>query len=455
MIVEALIELLLRLEAAWLATRRAAVEAWASLRGKSLFGVLGQLKAWLRQDILIADARLSDPHVRHAAKTLALIASLLLMVADAGPGAAPPPRTAGVDFSAHALQQLQARMDPAMMAIAIRHDTVPEPDLWGRVVGWTQYDLSTLPTLGSLEIGETDARLINALRPGASEPPPPARPFILKAGEEDRARAEQCLTQAVYYEAAVEPLEGMQAVAQTVLNRVRHPGYPKTVCGVVFQGSLRQTGCQFSFTCDGSLARTPDPVLWEKARAVARQALGGFVLKTVGVATHYHADYVAPYWAPTLYKIATIGRHIFYRWTGPWGQPAAFNGRYAGGEANLTADILEGLDARTQGDQLIGDALGPTEATRTLTLSVDGDVRTYTVQVPGPGGDGQVSIQGLGAASPVLAPIRRAPTAQEIADINARLKALEDPDAPVSTAPAAQPRPDPNAGDLPIATRRY
>ncbi|MDO9223697.1 MAG: cell wall hydrolase [Caulobacter sp.] len=447
MIIEVLIDLLLRLEAAWLATRRAGLGALASLRGKSAGGVIRQLKTWLKQDVLAVDARLSDPGFRRREWTVAALAALLLMVADARPMDAP---TVARDYSDQALRHLKVRMDPAMMAVASRHDAVPEPDYWGRVVGWTSYDLSTLPTLGSIEIGETDARLINALRPGASEPPPPARPFILKASEEDRARAEQCLTQAIYYEAAVESLDGMRAVAQTVLNRLRHPGYPKSVCGVVFQGSLRQTGCQFSFTCDGSLARTPDPVLWERARAVAQQALAGFVLASVGTATHYHADYVAPYWAPTLYKIATIGRHIFYRWTGPWGMPRAFTGRYAGGEANLTADILQGLDERTQGDQLIGDAAVSIEGTRTVALEVDGEVRTYTVQIPGLAGDAQVSIQGT-AAAPLLAPVRRPPTAQEIADINARLKAMEDPDAPLSTAPRA---PASDAGDLPIATRR-
>lgn len=350
-------------------------------------------------------------------------------------------------FSQISLDRITADMDPAMLALARRHDPAPRKDSWGRVVGWTSYDLSSLPTLGDFNYTSSDAQLINALRPGSLLPPPPARPFILRASEEDRARAEECLTQAVYYEAATEPLEGMEAVAQTVLNRLRHPGYPKSVCGVVYQGSQRITGCQFSFTCDGSLARVPNPVLWERARSVAKRALGGYVLKSVGTATHYHADYVAPYWAPTLYKIHTIGRHIFYRWTGPWGLPPAFNGRYAGGENNLSLAILEGLDSRTQGAQLVGDTLGVTPETRTLTLEVGGETRTYTVQdlVALPPGMEAPRVEGA------LAPTRRQPTAQEVSDINARLKALEDPDAPISTAPTVPPA---DSGDLPIATRR-
>ena len=361
-------------------------------------------------------------------------------------------RTGGVvavarGLSNAALARLIADMDPAMLALAKRHDPVKAADPWGRVVGWTSYDLSRIPTLGSLNLAASDAMMINALKAFGSEPPLPARPFLLKASAGDRALAEECLTQAIYYEAAVEPVEGMQAVAQTVLNRLRHPGYPKSVCGVVYEGSQRTTGCQFSFTCDGALARVPNPGLWERARGVAQRALNGFVLKTVGTATHYHADYVAPYWAPTLYKITQIGRHIFYRWTGPSGLPRAFSGRYAGGEANLSMAILEGLDERTQGSQLLGETLRPGDATKTVILDVAGESRSYTIQVPGLPGDEVVRIEGA------LQPARRPPTAQEITDINARLKAMDDPDAPLSTAPPAPPT-DTNAGDLPIATRR-
>ncbi len=354
-------------------------------------------------------------------------------------------------FSDAALNRVTADMDPAMLALARRHDPEPTPrkDDWGRVEGWSSYDLVTLPTLGDFSFTALDAQMVNSLRMGSLKPPPPARPFVLKASAEDRARAEECLTQAIYYEAATEPVDGMRAVAQTVLNRMRHPGYPKSVCGVVYQGSLRVTGCQFSFTCDGSLARLPDATLWARSRGIAREALAGHVFRPVGTATHYHADYVAPYWAPTLYKITTIGRHIFYRWTGPWGLPPAFTGRYAGGEANLSLAVLGGLDARTQGDQLLGPTATP--HTRTLTLAVDGVTRTYTVQDLAALPPGQTAPRVEGA----LTPSRRAPTAQEIAEINARLKAVEDdPDAPMSTAPPVVAPPEPHAGDLPIGARR-
>jgi spore germination cell wall hydrolase CwlJ-like protein len=177
-----------------------------------------------------------------------------------------------------------------------------------------------------------EAQQINASLPFSTSPLQAARPFGFSAGTmSDHARALHCLTQAVYYEAGFEPVEGRRAVAQVVLNRVRHPAFPKSVCGVVYDGSSRP-GCQFSFTCDGSLRRPPAPAAWAAAAQIARDALAGQVVPAVGLATHYHANYVAPYWAPRLTKLAQIGAHIFYRWPGAWGQTGAFNGRYAGTE---------------------------------------------------------------------------------------------------------------------------
>jgi spore germination cell wall hydrolase CwlJ-like protein len=374
----------------------------------------------------------------------------------AGSGEAHGVASAARGFSESAFRRLTSGMDPAMRKLAARHDGHRRPDLWGRPIGWGSYDLSHLPTLGMGVLTAEEAMRLNALRTGDVEPPPPAKPFILKSSPEDRALAEDCLTKAIYYEAAVEPGEGQQAVAQVILNRLRHPGYPKSVCGVVFEGSLRPTGCQFSFTCDGSLARVPDARLWANAQSVARKALGGFVMKAVGTATHYHADYVAPYWAPTLYKITQIGRHIFYRWTGPAGMPAAFTGRYAGGEASLSTEVLTGYDPRIAGDQLLnteGMALPHGEAEpRTVTLTVDGEERTYTVNAPVSNGEIPLQIQGA------LNPSRPKPTPEQIKQINAEIEARtrvpDDPDAPIGTAPRDQPaRPPPppdTAGDLPL-----
>ncbi|OCC22846.1 cell wall hydrolase [Croceicoccus estronivorus] len=177
-----------------------------------------------------------------------------------------------------------------------------------------------------------------------------ARPLVASGTAGDEARALQCLTMAIYYEAASESDAGQRAVAQVVLNRVAHPTYPNTVCGVVFQGSERKTGCQFTFTCDGSLSRTPSRFGWNRARAVAQAALNGAVYAPVGLATHYHTIQVNPYWAKGLDRLTTIGAHIFYGWRGAAGRLSAFRSAYAGNEpaasphARTVTDPVAALD---------------------------------------------------------------------------------------------------------------
>ncbi|WP_294041244.1 cell wall hydrolase [Sphingomonas sp.] len=153
---------------------------------------------------------------------------------------------------------------------------------------------------------------------------------------DDASRALDCLTQAVYYEAGNQSDDGQRAVAQVVLNRVRDRAFPSSVCGVVYQGSTRSTGCQFTFTCDGSLNRTPTAAGWVRARAVASAALAGAVYGPVGSATFYHANYVSPWWATSMDKVATVGAHIFYRWRGGMESALAFRQPYSGVEPAVT-----------------------------------------------------------------------------------------------------------------------
>jgi spore germination cell wall hydrolase CwlJ-like protein len=178
---------------------------------------------------------------------------------------------------------------------------------------------------------------LNAAIPLSAGPNPAAAPFVLKGNSAARAQALTCLASAVYYEAGNQDANGERAVAQVVLNRVRHPAFPATVCGVVYEGSTRATGCQFTFTCDGSLSRKPDAEGWRRAMQVAAAALGGTVYAPVGWATHYHADYVVPVWAAAMAKNDVVGAHLFYRWAGAWGQPAVFTKAYAGREPNADA----------------------------------------------------------------------------------------------------------------------
>jgi len=126
-------------------------------------------------------------------------------------------------------------------------------------------------------------------------------------------------------------------VAQVVLNRVRSSAFPNSVCGVIYQGAGTPT-CQFTFVCTVDLGRPPAAVAWREAELVARAALSGYVEQSVGEATHYHANYVAPRWAPLLNKVAAIGTHIFYEMPGVSQRAGAFAQRY-GGEPRDSATL--------------------------------------------------------------------------------------------------------------------
>lgn len=184
-----------------------------------------------------------------------------------------------------------------------------------------------LPSLDPLDAPVDNAQLGNVLETG-----PAARAFSAAGSGIDKARALRCMTQAIYYEAASESEAGQRAVAQVVLNRVAHPAWPGSVCGVVFEGSARKTGCQFTFTCDGSLARQPSRGGWDRAQRIAARALSGEVYAPIGLATHYHTNWVNPYWAKSLDLVGTIGAHRFYRWRGRNGTAGAFSMHYAGVE---------------------------------------------------------------------------------------------------------------------------
>ncbi|MBV9993572.1 MAG: cell wall hydrolase [Caulobacteraceae bacterium] len=217
------------------------------------------------------------------------------------------------------------------------YPTAPRPLLRGRVPPAVQLEAPPAPAVVAPQLFEQlapdAAEAINASVPFSTLPNLPAKPFTLGAASSvDRARAAACLAMAVYYEAASESAAGQAAVAQVVLNRVRNPIFPKSVCGVVFQGSELATGCQFTFTCDGSLSRRPSEAAWKRAVQVAERALNGYVAKEVGEATHYHTQWVVPYWQTSVLKLTQIGAHIFYRWKGGLGLPSAFLATYGGGE---------------------------------------------------------------------------------------------------------------------------
>ena len=181
------------------------------------------------------------------------------------------------------------------------------------------------------QLAADDAQARNAAVGFAAAGPGKATPFSFRGSSADRARARDCLALAGMAEAGGGDGD-QRAVMQVILNRVRHPAFAKTVCGVVFEGSQRPTGCQFSFTCDGSLARRYSDAAWRAARARSDEMLAGAIDATVGNATHFHANYVYPWWSDKLDKVAQVGPHIFFRWRGFWGTRNALSARYGGGE---------------------------------------------------------------------------------------------------------------------------
>lgn len=192
------------------------------------------------------------------------------------------------------------------------------------------------PPPGSLSPDAMDAaRAANARDAFVTGRIEPAPPFRFKGSAADLYNAQECLALAAMAEAGPSDI-GQRAVIQVILNRVRHPAFAKTVCGVVFEGSQRATGCQFTFTCDGSLARRYGDAAWSAARSRAGQALSGSVFAQVGSATHYHTDWVYPSWSPKLEKLTQVETHLFYRWPGRWGSAKSWTG-YRGGEPSFAA----------------------------------------------------------------------------------------------------------------------
>jgi spore germination cell wall hydrolase CwlJ-like protein len=209
-------------------------------------------------------------------------------------------------FSESALRSQSGDMSPSALAIAERFDPYAAPDDGGAVFA-----------------ARLQRRQATPARPAPSVPP--AEPFRT-GGALSSARELECLSQAVYYEARGEGSSGQAAVAQVVLNRVRHPAFPKSICGVVFQGASAGR-CQFSFACDGSIRRTRETGAWRRAQRIAVSALSGGVAADVGNATHFHTMAVSPRWGGMV-RVAAVGQHVFYRLGGRSGAPGSFKARY-------------------------------------------------------------------------------------------------------------------------------
>ena len=220
-----------------------------------------------------------------------------------------------VGFTEEALSAAAGGMDASALTIARRHDPYT-------VAGAAHRDRQSEMLTARLESLRANSSTEAGLR-RVSMTGPAAQPFRL-AGALDASRDLECLTQAVYYEARGEGRAGMQAVAQVVLNRARHGAFPNSVCGVVYQGANRSTGCQFSFTCNGAMRRGVNQAAWRRAHDVASSALSGNVYRAVGNATHFHTTAVSPRWRHSLVPVGQVGTHLFYRFGGRNGSSGAF-----------------------------------------------------------------------------------------------------------------------------------
>lgn len=259
-------------------------------------------------------------------------------------------------FTEEALAAAAGGLDESALAIARRHDPYT-------VAGGAERDRQAELITARLESLRRPVDDTGGLLRRVSLTSPAAQPFRLGSAL-DASRDLECLTQAAYYEARGEGREGMQAVVQVVLNRVRHPAFPKTVCGVVFQGSGRRTGCQFSFTCDGSMHAPRQTAAWSRARDVAARALNGSVYGAVGTATHFHTTAVSPVWRASMVQVGQVGQHLFYRFGGRANGSGAF--RYQPRPSTLASEQ----------PQLVQASLDPTAPVRQA-----GEAVAYTVLI--------------------------------------------------------------------------
>jgi spore germination cell wall hydrolase CwlJ-like protein len=207
--------------------------------------------------------------------------------------------------------------DPGALAIALRYD----PELLAGDASHDHQAEQLAQTLGGRPGGPSSLFLrasIDTLNFN-----PAAQPF--HATMLDQSRQLDCLSKAVYYEARGEAPAGQAAVAQVVLNRVRHPAFPKSICAVVYQGADAHS-CQFSFACDGSTEQPMEPTAWTRAQKIASRALSGYVMADVGNATNFNVATITTAWDGMI-KVAEVGAHVFYRFNGAHGLPSAFTAK--------------------------------------------------------------------------------------------------------------------------------
>ncbi|MER9934602.1 cell wall hydrolase [Mesorhizobium sp. M0088] len=203
---------------------------------------------------------------------------------------------------------------PAMLAALVNND---HPDVLATAYAQSEPDYAKASPFEALLQDEqpNEGRFIPPMAKGDHswiQNPLPASVFSQKE--------QACLANGIYFEARSESVRGQAAVAQVILNRVRNPTYPNSICGVVYQNDSWFNRCQFSFACDGRKKRIDSPAAYKTAKEIAMAVTAGKIfIPEVGSSTHYYAQYVHPGWARTMQKMTKIGLHIFYRtYGGGW-----------------------------------------------------------------------------------------------------------------------------------------
>lgn len=338
----------------------------------SMRGLQGKLKRWWmamtneeQRDIVIRGATIAVCAVA-ATVTLPMI------------GAVQSDIRAQADFSEQAQRFAQVE-DAGASARVASHTPAVLDTQWIRTVEYT-LERDTASSMSRYAKRDRDGAALASLVS--------FKPEHLKRAEALDAEA-HCMAQAIYYESRNEPLAGQLAVAEVISNRMRDHRYPDTACGVVFQGSTRTTGCQFTFTCDGALGRKPKGTAWEQAKEIAAHVLMNLAEDRTGGATHYHATYVDPVWSAGLIRTDKIGLHVFYRFPrgSEWAQVRSASASrsaaapvltVAAEKLDLDAAALSVLRTASADDEARATSIQASAAPATVTTST----RTITNGAP-------------------------------------------------------------------------